>query len=324
MIHYTTDIPAQHRKAVVLCCDADFAKFAFFVIAQLISQHPDRDFDICLCSAEDLAFPRTIAIDDLRICKFSAQEKIVCAPQSDRINLAAYLRLFDPNAFGDEYDRILYVDSDVWLCGGDISKLLDIPLIGQHPIAAVRTSHQRDLMSKLMPEFKFLGLSAAPYFNSGLLLIDVPRWIKADVLGQSLEVIEKHSDALVMHDQSVLNIILRDQWSELSFVWNWMYSGRFSYLIESFSPFVLHFAGKKKPWNTLSGEFPPKYSNAYRDFFLLHYPKDGENQQLTPSVLAAAKSHKWSLLKQWWDFDRLAKYMGRFDDPYVAIDPRSR
>lgn len=277
MILYTSDTPARHRKAVVLCCDANFVKFAAFVISQITSQHPERDFDICLCSTEAISLPSTLDVTNLRTCQITVPDLLADAPQSDRINLSSYLRIFVPNAFSDDYNRILYLDSDIMLCGGDLSRLMDAILFEGHPIAAVRTSHQRGDMSKLMPEFKSLGIPTAPYFNAGILVIDVVRWLEMDVLSESLKVLASHPEALVMHDQSVLNIVLRDKWSELSMVWNWMYSGRFSYLIESFSPFVLHFAGVKKPWNTFSGEFPPKYPNAFRDFFLLHYPVDAEN-----------------------------------------------
>lgn len=323
MTAYEATKPARHRQAVVLCCDQGFMKFAAFVVSEIFEMHPNADFDVCICGSETLELPETLAHLPVRICKIPLPSVLDDAPQSYRINLSSYLRLFVPTTFADDYDRILYLDSDILLRGGDLSRLLRVELADDHPIAAVRTSHQRGNQLKEMPEFKALGQEPAPYFNAGILVIDVPRWEAEEVLAKSLELMAARPDVLKMHDQSVLNIILRDKWSELSVVWNWMYSGRFSYLLESCDPFVLHFAGRIKPWNRLNGEFPPKYPEAYRAFFAEHYPDEAEKMPPSASIFAAPKFHKKSLLKQWWDFNALARYISRFDDPYVTIDPRS-
>lgn len=321
MIRYQSSQPAKYRKAVFLCCDGNFAKFAAFLIAQIVGRHPRADFDICLCSQDDITLPASLGHLPVRLCRISIPDTIAQAPGSDRINMASYLRLLLPTAFASDYDRILYLDADIFLLGGDLSRLLDVTLPADHPIAAVRTSHQRTKMTRQMPEFKHLGLPPAPYFNAGVLLIDVPRWENADTLACALKVIADHPDALGLHDQSVLNLVFRGRWSELSFVWNWMYSGRFSFMIEACDPFLIHFAGRVKPWNTLTGEFPPKYPNAYRDFFLQHYPEDAAGMGKPSSIFKAPKFHKKALLKQWYDFDRFAPYMMRFDDPYCVVEP---
>lgn len=323
MTQYDATTTAKHRKAIVLCCDKGFLKFAAFVATQIFDLHPEPDFDVCICSHEALELPATLQSLPVRLCHLPLPDVLEDAPQSYRINLSSYLRLFVPQAFSADYDRILYLDSDIFLRGGDLSKLLDTELLDDHPVAAVRTSHQRDNQLKQMPEFKALGQTPAPYFNAGILLIDVPRWDASDILPKALDLMKTQPDVLNMHDQSVLNIVLRDNWSELSVAWNWMYSGRFSYLLESCDPFILHFAGRIKPWNRLNGEFPPKYPEVYRAFFAKHYPEEAEKMPPAASIFAAQKFHKKSLLKQWWDFNGLARYISRFDDPYVAIDPRS-
>lgn len=323
MVAYQATRPACYRKAVVLCCDQAFLRFAAFVAHQIFQQHNDPDFDVCICSYDRLELPASLAYLPVRLCQIALPDALENVPQSDRINLSSYLRLFVPSAFEMEYDNILYLDSDILLRNGDLSKLLDIALIGTHPIAAVRTSHQRDRQLKQMPEFKALGLPPAPYFNAGVLMIDVAQWQAQDILSKSLHLMATRPDVLNLHDQSVLNIVLRDNWSELSVVWNWLYSGRFSYLLESYDPFILHFAGRVKPWNRLSGEFPPKYPDTYRAFFAVHYPEEAEKMPKAEHIYAVPKFHRKSLLKQWWDFNGLAKYIRRFDDPYVVIDPRS-
>ncbi|MGJ8587446.1 MAG: glycosyltransferase family 8 protein [Yoonia sp.] len=320
-MQYSSSRPAKFRKAVFLCCDKSFERFAAFLISQITASHPQADFDICLCSEDEIELPSSLAHLPVRLCQIKIPDIITQAPGSDRINAAAYLRLLLPTAFAPDYDRILYLDADIFLLGGDLSRLLDVELHDEHPVAAVRTSHQRTNMRKQMPEFKHLRLPPAPYFNSGVLLIDVPRWEQSDTLTHALKVISDHPEALNLHDQSVLNLVFRGRWSELSVAWNWMYSGRFSFMIEACDPFLIHFAGRMKPWNILTGEFPPKYPNAYRDFFLKHYPQVAAQMPEPKSIFAAPKFHKKALLKQWYDFNRFMPYMKRFDDPYRAIDP---
>ena len=323
MVTFQSVRPSVYRKSVILCSDAAFLPYATFLIHQILEWHPARDFDICLCSDVPLSLPESLGALPVRLCHLDIPDAIRDAPQSDRINLSSYLRLFVPTAFASDYDRLVYLDADILLRGGDLSRLLDASLIGHSPVAAVRTSHQRTHLGKQMPEFKALGLGPAPYFNAGVLLVDVPCWEAGNVLTRALDVIAAHPGALAMHDQSVLNIVLRDNWSELSVVWNWQYAGRFSYLLESFDPFLLHFAGKYKPWNTFGGQFPSKYAETYRAFFARHFPDMAAAMPPAASVLKAARFHRKSLLKHWLDFNRLARYLGRFDDPYQVIDPRS-
>ena len=322
MITYSSARPATYRKAVVLCCDAGFLPQAAFLLAQIAAQNPDADFDLCLCSEDGLTLPDTLQHLPVRQCQLMIPDAVKDAPQSYRVNLSSYLRLFLPTAFAAEYDRLLYLDADILLRGGDLSRLLDIPLLADHPAAAARTAHQRTQPRKQMREFKALGLPPAPYFNAGVLMIDVPRWEAAHMLDRALELIATKPEVLVMHDQSVLNILLRDKWSELSVVWNWQYAGRFSHLAEAFAPYLLHFAGRYKPWNTFDGQFPPQYPDAYRAFFADHFPDLAAEMPPAPSILKSAGFHRKALLKQWFDFNRLAAYIGRFDDPYSVIDPR--
>lgn len=321
-MYYSSSQPAKFRKAIFLCCDKNFERFAAFLISQIVISHPKADFDICLCSEGKIELPASLAHLPVRLCQVKILDKITQAPNSDRINAASYLRLLLPTAFATDYDRILYLDADIFMLGGDFSRLLDLELLGDHPVAAVRTSHQRNKMRRQMPEFKSLRLPPEPYFNAGVLLIDVPRWERSETLDRALKVISDYPDALSMHDQSVLNLVFRGRWSELSVAWNWMYSGRFSFMIEACDPFLIHFAGRIKPWNKLTGEFPAKYPQAYRDFFLQHYPQEAAGMPAPKSIFAAPKFHKKALLKQWYDFSRFAPYMMRFEDPYRVIDPR--
>ena len=320
---YTSDRTPQHRQAVILCCDKGFSNFAALVASQIHAMSPDADFDICICAedASALAFPPSLDALPVRHCHLQIDTGIDTIPQSQRISIASYLRLFLPSIFEAEYDRILYLDCDVLISGGDIAALLAAKLCDGHVIGAVRTSHQRRNPAKHMQEFRALNLPASPYFNAGVMLIDVKKWHEHEVLQKCLAHIAQDPQAMFMHDQSALNLALIGKWSELSYVWNWLYSGRFSYLAEGLDPHIIHFAGAHKPWSRLNGEYPPKYAEIYRKFFFEHFPEVAANIAKPAPIFGQEKFHRKALFKQWLEFPALVRYMRRFDDPYIAIDP---
>jgi lipopolysaccharide biosynthesis glycosyltransferase len=67
----------------------------------------------------------------------------------------------------------------------------------------------------------------APYFNSGVLLIDLVAWRAAEVSQRALFICEEHSDRLLaqgkwpQYDQYGLNVTLMGRWKELEQVWNY-------------------------------------------------------------------------------------------------------
>ena len=98
---------------------------------------------------------------------------------------AAYLRLALPAAFAGAYRRLLYLDADVFVQGGDFGALLGVD-IGPHALAAVRDNIQWRTPGRRPDAFRRLGLGPAPFFNSGVLLIDVAAFNAQDVLARCL------------------------------------------------------------------------------------------------------------------------------------------
>jgi hypothetical protein len=263
--------PAASRFAIAFCCDANYLPFALCAADRIRALPGTGDIDILLCSSGDLAVPETLAHLGIRVCRVEFGELF------DGLRLDAgrtpeiYLRLALPAAFARDYDRILYMDSDIFVQGGDFGALLRVDL-GTHPLGAVRDNRQWRTPSRRPEQFQRLGLKASPYFNGGVQLLDVARYNEKKVLERCVAFGRAHATKLMRHDQNLLNAVLQGDWAELSPVWNWQYTWS-SRLFEAMAEaHVLHFIGTRKPWNHSQGEYPLRFRRAFQAFIERHFP----------------------------------------------------
>lgn len=185
------------------------------------------------------------------------------APADGTYPTAVYLRLDLPNLVPPHVHRLLYLDSDI-LVHGDLGPLWETPL-GRAPWAAVC-----DGINRTMGDWGGVpGMGAdvrkdAPYFNSGVLLIDVPKWRRLRVTKRCVEYLYEHRDHLRFPDQDALNLVGYDRWLQLDPSWNDMMGWWRSPTGESDPKHarVTHFIGPRKPWHA---DFPVA---AYRARYL--------------------------------------------------------
>lgn len=257
--------PGETDCALVLCCDAAYLPYSLHLAHQVVLAHPGRDFDIHIASAQPLALPgwaERAGIGNLVVTEDAA----LSALPTHRLPSATYLRLALPDVLAGRYRRLLYLDSDFFLENGGLDRLLRLDL-GPHVLAAVQ-----DVDPLLQPgfhasEFRAQGLGALPYFNAGLLLIDIPGWRHEAVLARGLDLVARVPAVMRLHDQSLLNGVLRGQFVELSPVWNWMCNQRFPLLTRSYPPRLRHFIGGTKPWSDPTGRHDARFVAAYAAFF---------------------------------------------------------
>lgn len=303
------------RHCVVLTCDRAYLKPAWFVAWQL-SQLPGADADIVVCSGEDLgpqgptaAMHRQIAVPDF----------IRHLPTNERLREFAYWRVPAIEELAHEYERVLYLDTDVFVNGSALASLLSLDMKG-HALAAVLDVHQTVRPGRRVAEFSALGLPHGSYFNSGVLLIDSKAWLAQGAYQRMVDLCERHGHVLHRHDQSLLNLAFKDDWLELSPVWNWQYSYRNAFLTEWVSPQLIHFSGARKPWHPPSGTIPRRYRERYADFLRsLDEPVGGVAQADEPPELAQQGK---ALLKCLWYFRAWSRYVSRFDTPLTTISHR--
>lgn len=198
-------------------------------------------------------------------------------PISHHISHSAYLRLLLAEVLPSDLERVLYLDGDLLILE-DLSLLFEESLEG-HWAAAVpdvacpfmdatrAVPNLRECgpyMATYRPvsNYRELGISGEqPYFNSGVLLIDLADWRQQDLGRQFLHCLEQNSDAIWCWDQYALNVVLAGRWKVLPLRWN---CGGHLYeylsvdatpLPESESrdaheqPAIVHFTTKDKPWH---------------------------------------------------------------------------
>jgi lipopolysaccharide biosynthesis glycosyltransferase len=107
----------------------------------------------------------------------------------------------------EKMDRMLYLDSDTIILG-DLSGLLN----KEAPIYAVRDN---------TPSSYAKGLGLSTYYNSGVLYIDVKKWLEENYQEQIENYIENNQGKKFTYpDQDILNVVLQGQITELSREYN--------------------------------------------------------------------------------------------------------
>jgi hypothetical protein len=309
--------PPGADRAVVFACDRAYLPFATFAAAQIAALHPERGFDICLCAPEMPAEAAGLGHLGLRRCRVPTGGMFDGLGRDARRSEAAYLRYALPEAFAGSYGRLLYLDADVFVQGGDFAALFGVGL-GPHPLGAVRDNMQWRTPERLVPSFRRLGFGTAPVFNSGVMLIDVAAWRDQDVLGRCLAFGRSHDPVRVGLDQDLVNAVLQGGWAELSPRWNWQYTWA-SRLFEAMEDaHVVHFIGPRKPWKSDRGEYPLRFRRAYRAFMAEHFPDhpvgpDGRPPHENPAFL------RKMLVKHLLSLGKTCRYLDRFPDDLTVI-----
>lgn len=167
----------------------------------------------------------------------------------------AFHRVYLGRFLPPDCHRVINLEADM-LVRGDIAELFEVGLGGK-TIGVVADCYQyqeerRKYLRKLCREINWpLPREGAAYFSVGMLLVDLERWRKRGVEEKLLDVIYKHPDKLYFHENDAFNIVLANDFKELS--------SRYHLLTEqvaaggvdkrnSSDPLVVHFVGGGKPW----------------------------------------------------------------------------
>ncbi len=176
--------------------------------------------------------------------------------KSLRGNYTAYGRLFLPDLLPDA-DSCLYLDCDLIVtCPVDplLERASSVCLL--HADGTGRRADSLDNRA-----FEQLGLDMSkPYFNSGVLVLNLAQWRSERVSDRCLEFARKHRDLLMSADQMVLNALFGDRFEPFGEVFNtaiWPSSPAIAPAERTGR--IFHLVGAPKPWDYL-GRF------AHRNF----------------------------------------------------------
>ncbi len=170
---------------------------------------------------------------------------------------SAYNRLLIAETY-PHIDKMIYLDADLVLAD-DIAGLWQEDCAGV-PLCAVETPIWPE---RFEAQLNRLTLSRErPYFNSGVMLLNLEEIRKLLPVSRSLEILAQYGKHFICHDQDVLNIAFQGQWRVIGPKYNVLpqmvpgqdhegfhcYSDRTIAEAAAF-PVVVHFARRPKPWH---------------------------------------------------------------------------
>lgn len=180
-------------------------------------------------------------------------------PISQSITIASYYRLLIPS-FLPSLTKAIYLDSDL-IVRGNLEELWNLNIEDNYVLAAQDLGAPYVSSSRGLMNYQELGIPADyKYFNSGVLVINIKKWLEADISNKIFEYIAQNKEFIRWHDQDAMNAILAGQWGELDPRWNQLpHTFRYSSWQESSfqedvyntliqDPYIVHFSTRDKPW----------------------------------------------------------------------------
>lgn len=148
-----------------------------------------------------------------------------------------YFRLILPIILKN-VSTLFYFDADI-VCLKNADKLFDLNL-NKHIIAAVP-----DLKWLQKKRIDALNLANPVYFNSGVLAINIQKWLQLDILDKIISLVSNNPNLFQYPDQDALNVILNKKTFFLDRSFNCIEPTK----EEEPSIIFLHFAANPKPWS---------------------------------------------------------------------------
>lgn len=179
-----------------------------------------------------------------------------------------YYRLLAFKFLPSSLDKILYLDPDI-LVINEIRKLYDLDISNYLYAAAF---HDR-ISVKELNRLRLFPYDIEEYFNSGVLLMNLSLHREKINEKEIYEFVEKNKSRLILPDQDVINALYSKNFKKIDeklynydprYYWYYKFISKGSidmdYIINNTS--IIHFCGKKKPWNeNYTGEFYSLYKH---------------------------------------------------------------
>ncbi len=199
---------AQHLGAAMyslLVTNKDFEKINIYIVDNEISKENKEKLFVIV---------RDFSKAKLHLIDFSTWKKKLQLNMPWDISISRYARLYIADMLPIEIERVIYLDCDMIICDS-LTALWNIDF-KQNVIAAVQDAVSDEIKTSV-------GMHAnQPYFNAGMLLIDLNIWRKQKVGDKCLKFIELKKGSVVHHDQGVLNGVLNNLWRKVDLKYNLM------------------------------------------------------------------------------------------------------
>lgn len=210
------------KLLVAYSSDENYVKLTAVSAVSLLMCHPDDDVTVIFLAnavaSQSLDLLRH-AVEShggmfISIDVESALASVASAGASGYTSFSAYARLFLPTFLDGKAERVLYLDSDT-LVADRLDGLFTMDLQGK----AFAIGY--DCLCNQYK--KMIGLPAdKPYFNSGVLLIDVKEWLRRQCTERIFRYMQEVRAAYLLGDQDFFSLVLADDGVPLSPRYNYL------------------------------------------------------------------------------------------------------
>lgn len=251
------------RVDVLFCVNQTYLQHMAVAAVSLLEASQERDIHIHLMTC-DHDLDETRLVQTLRSYPHASlhiypvsDPRISDAFVSRHLTKEAYLRILAAEILPASVHRVVYLDSDLVVLD-DISILTRADLKGLALGAVADCDWQETAQDDRLAG---LGIRAGnTYVNSGVLVMDLDRWRRDDLVNRIFAFIAENDQKLVFHDQDALNVVLQGEIALLDRRWNLqvvLYS-RFARRVlpgdyrdsetARRDPAIVHFSTGQKPW----------------------------------------------------------------------------
>ncbi|MHA6531272.1 glycosyltransferase family 8 protein [Paenibacillus sp. BAC0078] len=264
----------MHRMNILVTLNSGYLKPLKVMLKSMFVNNPGEDFAIYLMhssiGAEELeATSRFVEQEGHRLFIITVQDELFDkAPVVKHYSKEMYYRILAFRFLPAEIRTILYLDPDMIIIN-KIRKLYDIDL-SAHMLAAA--SHER-ISLKEINRIRLLPYDITDYYNTGVLLMNLENMRQNINEAALFEFVEEYKTHLILPDQDIINALYSASILKINeVVYN--YDPRFylyykilsggqhdmHYVIHNSS--IIHFCGKRKPWNkNYTGQFHSLYKH---------------------------------------------------------------
>lgn len=190
--------------------------------------------------------------------------------KADYVSIASFYRLIIPELLPKEIEKAIYLDCDL-VINGNLENLWQTELFDYY-VLAVRDTWIPSISSPTGNlNYAKLGIDPElPYFNAGVLVINVKKWRSENFSDKAITYFIKNLENIGWYDQGLLNILFAGQWGQIDSRWNFNATSFYDYATKNYlpwlssnsflneddytnvvnSPYILHYVSDKKPWTS--------------------------------------------------------------------------
>jgi lipopolysaccharide biosynthesis glycosyltransferase len=196
------------KSIVVYATDENYVKLTAVSMYSLLAHNPGTDIAILADNLSDNARGTLFSIAQkfgvpLRFVDVKHElQRIKAAGAESYVSFSAYSRLFIAKVLKNDFDRAIYLDSDT-LTAGNLQPLSELDLHGQPFAIGYDCLHNNYK--------KLIGVHPlAPYFNSGVLVINPREWENRRCTERILDYMTQVRHDLMFGDQDYFSLVLAD------------------------------------------------------------------------------------------------------------------